>query len=936
MNPERLRQIEELYHAAHEREPGERESFLAQACPGDDELRREVLSLLARDSAGGPMARAVKEIAAALLKRDEWEPGTKVGPYRILCRIAEGGMGQVYKALDTRLDRPVAIKVAHLEFSGRFQREARAISSLNHANICTLYDIGPNYLVMEFIEGETLAQRLQKGRFPTDLVLFYGAGIANALAAAHANDIVHRDLKPGNIMITGNGIKVLDFGLAKLTQGSDSGRSPAEMATVSHAILGTPAYMSPEQFEREECDTRTDIFALGLVLYEMATGTRRGAADGCEIATAEGVPPYLAHLIERCLAKAPDDRWQTAHDLALELAWMQRAPALCPISGPRGLGGFERGVWIAAVAAMLLGSLWLTNELFSRRVPDQPLTRLTVELGSTALTGSNTTVAISPDGRRLVFPTRGPDGKQRLATRLLDEAQPTFLAGTEGGFDPFFSPDSEWIGFLADRKLKKTSVHGGAPVTIAGVGNQAAGASWGDDGNIIMASNLLGPLSRVPAAGGTPTAVTKLRSGEASHRWPQVLPGAQAVLFTSSPQVYGRVDDANIEAVSLKTGQVKIVQHGGYYGRYLPSGHLVYAHEGMLFGAGFDLARLEMRGTPVPLLSDLATNGLIGGGQYDFPANPSGPGTLIYLAGRGTIASWGVGSLDSSGRIQPLISRPAFYVVPLFSPDGRRLTYTLGGDIYVYDLGSEATTRLTFSGTASFGKWAPDGQHIVFTTHGGLTWIRSDGTGSPRRILEAQNENVYAWSFSPDGRRLSYHEYHSATGFDIWVLPLDLTDPDRPRAGKPELFAAAQADEMQGRFSPDGRWIAYRSNESGDYEIYVRPSSAVKGGKWQISTGGGWFANWSRNGRELFFEDPDNRIMVMEYAVKGESFVAGKPRPWCNQQLFTFGTTNLDLAPDGKHFAVLYRSESDADQRSMHVTMLLNFFDEVRRRVHGR
>jgi serine/threonine-protein kinase len=557
-------------------------------------------------------------------------------------------------------------------------------------------------------------------------------------------------------------------------------------------------------------------------------------------------------------------------------------------------------------------------------------------LGPDAMTGLNLTAAISPDGRRLVFPERGPDGRQQLATRLLDQAQPTLLPGTEGGSDPFFSPDSQSIGFFAGGQLRKISVQGGAPLTLCNTVNATSyGASWGQDGNIVAALGVLVPLARVPAAGGPPGPLTKMGPGEIAQRWPQVLPGGDAVLFTSSGTA--ALDDANIEAVSLKTGQVKTVQHGGYYGRYLPSGHLVYVHQGVLFGVKFDPARLEVRGAPVPILEDVAANPVTGGGQFDFSWGPSGHGTFVYAVGKSAAQTWQVNWLDSSGKMQPLLAAPGPYGEPRLSPDGRKLAFAGdGADIYVQDLERDTTTRLTFTGHSAVPVWAPDGKHIVFVSGASdisFYWVQSDGAGEPQRLLEASNIMV-PWSISSDGRRLAYFERNPDTGSDLWTLPLDLTDPDRPKPGKPELFLRTRADEGLPRFSPDGRWIAYRSNELGSQQIYVRPFPAASGGKWQISAGGGLYALWSNNGHELFYETADNRIMVVDYTVNGASFVPGKPRLWSGQQLFFTGASNLDIAPDGKRFAVLALPETPAGEKvSVHVTFLLNFFDELKRRI---
>jgi Tol biopolymer transport system component/predicted Ser/Thr protein kinase len=909
VNEERFRQIEELYHAAREDR-----AVLDQA---DPELRGKVEALLAQDSSGKILDRPAWEAAGD----GPLTPGAQIGPYKIEARLGAGGMGEVYRAVDTRLKRTVAIKVAKENFGERFEREARAIAALNHPNICTLYDVGPNYLVMELIEGRPL-----KGPLALDQALQYAAQICDALDAAHRKGITHRDLKPGNILVTKQGIKLLDFGLARMAPGEND-------PTLTHAgdVMGTPAYMAPEQREGKPADARTDIYALGCVLYEMLTG-KRVAQERTPVE-----PAALENVLRGCLEKDPDDRWQSARDIKRALA----TPA------PPVRAGFNKLPWVAAALAVVaaLALAWVAWR--APRPADRPLMRFSADLGPEAVEGSRITVAISPDGARLAFVARGPAGKQQLATRLLDQAQATLLAGTENAADPFFSPDGQWIGFFADGKMKKISVQGGAAVTLCDVAN-ARGASWGEDGSIIVTlTNSFGGLSRVPAAGGTPQAITKPGDkGEARHRYPQILPGGQAVLFTSTT-VDGRYEDASIEVLSLKSGQWKVVQGGGYFGRYLPTsngaGHLVYLHQGTVFAVGFDLDRLEVRGTPVPVLEDVAGDAFAGAGHYDVARN----GTLVYLSGKSSVANWPVVWMDSTGKMQPLLAAPGQYYTPRFSPDGKRLALAVGpvsgGDIQVYDWQRDTMTRLTFTQANLFPVWTPDGKHIAFGVRSpranSMRWIRADGAGEAQTLLESKGE-LRLHSFSPDGKRLAFAEMGVDTGFDLWTLPLDMSDPEHPKPGKPELFLRTPFDEYDPAFSPDGRWIAYGSNESGRYEVYVRPfpGGAPSGsGKWQISTGGGLHPIWSRDGRELFYKALDDHIMVAAYTASADSFAANKPRPWSNTQILQpsgFQVWNLDLAPDGKRFAVFPRPEATGEQKgSVHVTVLLNFFDELRRRV---
>jgi serine/threonine-protein kinase len=854
-------------------------------------------------------------------------------------------MGEVWKARDTRLDRVVAIKIAGVQFSERFEREARAVAALNHPHICTLYDVGPNYLVMEYVEGSPV-----RGPLPIDQALRIAIQLADALEAAHRKGIIHRDLKPANILATKSGVKVLDFGLAKLERSSAvaaTDQTVTKALTHEGSIVGTLQYMAPEQLQGQEVDARSDIFSFGCVLYEFVTGKRAfDGANAASVITAimstepaplasviAEAPAALERVLRCCLAKDPDERWQSAWDLKRELEWIAGAPVE---SAGGHIGGSQRSLvpWFVTGMMALVGIVALAGWWRGTRPVEHPLVRLNVDLGPDALAGVNVTATISPDGRRLVFATRGPDGQPRLATRLLDQEQASPLPGTENGSDPFFSPDGQWLGFFAGGKMRKISVEGGAPIALCDASGQR-GASWGEDGNIILSVYGVGRLFRVPSAGGVPQPLTRLGDGELTHRWPQVLPGGAAVVFTASPRI-NRYEAASIEVLSLKTGQVKVLQRGGYYGRYLPSGHLVFVQQGALFGVRFDAARLEVQGTPTPLLQGVGANPFTGGGQFDFAAAPSGPGTLLYLTGKETAQNWQVAWLDSSGRQQPLITTPGVYGNLQFSPDGRKLAFgARGAGTYVYEINRGTTTRLTFDNSGS-PVWTPDGNHIVFSSRSAafsLSWVRSDGGGEPLRLVESQN-SLTPISLSPDGRFLAYFESNPDTNGDIWVLPLDTTDPDHPKPGTPRPFLHTPAQEGYPRFSPDGHWIPYVSNESGSYEIYVRPFPGGAGGKWQISSGGGVTALWSSNGRELFYLSSDYRIMEVDYSAHGDSFIPGKPRLWSERQIYNPGLLGLDLAPDGKRFAVLVPAEYAGPAKgSVHVTFLLNFFDELRRRI---
>jgi len=901
-------------------------------------------------------------------------PGTKLGPYEILAVAGTGGMGEVYKARDTRLDRIVAIKVlpeALLQDPGsrqRLEREARAVSALSHPHICTLYDIGHqdgvDYLVMEYLEGETLAERLQKGPLAPDLVLRCAMEIAGALDAAHREGLVHRDIKPGNIMLTRTGAKLLDFGLAKTAPQPAAGANlTAELTretplTQEGAVAGTFPYMSPEQVQGKEVDARSDIFSLGSVLYEMATG-RRAFSGKSHISVASAIlerepepistlrpstPPVLDHAIRACLAKDPEDRWQSARDVLLELKWLSEPNSQPAVPTAAHRRSRERLAWLAAstlaVAAIIATVGWW--RAVQTAPPGLPM-RLSVELspGRTIDRFGGAQLALSPDGTQIVVAESDDSGNRRLAMRSLDQSGFVPISGAESARGPFFSPDGRWIAFFANGKLKKIATQGGAPVTLCDAPSPISGASWGDDGNIVAAFNQGSfGLVRVPSGGGAPVEVTRLTAEKAeAHAWPQVLPGSQAVLFT----VYGtgNYEDAEITVVSLKTGERKTLHRGGFYGRYLPSGHLVYLQENTLWAAPFDLGRLAVTGAPQPVLEEVNGN-FFAGGDFGF----SQSGTFVYVNSRAQPSiPHSIWWLDSTGQTKPLCVTPGRYENPRLSPDGKRLAYELApgmaqADIWVKDLERDITTRVTrLPGRNNWPVWTPDGKSIVFDSYlqpaSGIYWIRADGAGEAQRLTDGKTLQSPC-SFSPDGKRLAYYQWSADFRISkIWTAPVE-GDRDHPRLGKAEAFLRSQSYEAFPAFSPDGRWLAYSSNESGSRELYVRPFPGP-GGKMQISTGGGSHPIWSREGRKLFFLTPDWRIMVVDYTAGSDSFSAGKPQVWSKRNLaFLGGNYPYDLAPDGKRFAVVMNPDAAGEQdlRSTDsVTVLLNFFDELARKV---
>jgi serine/threonine-protein kinase len=650
-------------------------------------------------------------------------------------------------------------------------------------------------------------------------------------------------------------------------------------------------------------------------------------------------PGKIRDLLRRCLTRDIKIRLQSIGDARIVLQEYLADPA----------GGTEvplqaeaRATWpwmaLAAVLTLVAGVGWYEA---TRPAALRPLIRLNAEIAPDmplVSVGGGNMLALSPDGGRLAVTLRGADGKVRLYTRLLNQSQVTLLAGTDNASFPFFSPAGDWIGFFADGKLKKIAVEGGAAVTLCD-SPSPRGASWGDDGNIIAALRPGGILSRVPSAGGTPVPVTKLNAGELTHRWPQVLPGSQAVLFTASllSTDYG---EANIDAISLKTGERKTVGLGfsaSYLATSVGAGHLVYLHQSTLFAVPFDPGRLASTGAPAPILEDVSSTD-VAGGDFAFAGSPNGSGTFVYLARKGQMG-WPISWVDRSGKTEPLHAPPGNYIEPRFSPDGKRLAFSIGtgqgSDIWVKDLDRDTPSRLSFlPGGITSPVWTPDGKNIVFRSDNpaapGLYRVRSDGSGETQRLTDGSlSETPY--SFSPDGKRLAFVQLGNGGSADIFTAPVE-GDSGHPRLGKAELFLGTPFFELNPAFSPDGRWMAYASNESGTLEVYVRPFPGP-GGRWQISTGGGSYPVWSRDGRELLFETLDRRVMAVSYTAKGDSFAAGKPRAWAETRLRAAGGGVYDLAPDGKRLAAMLADDANGEKPPTHLTFLLSFFDELRRRA---
>jgi serine/threonine protein kinase/Tol biopolymer transport system component len=897
--------------------------------------------------------------------------GTRLGPYEVLSPLGAGGMGEVYRARDTRLDRTVAIKIlpAHLSADPirkqRFEREAKAISGLNHPHICVLFDVGQqdgiDYLVMECLEGETLAGRIEKGPVPLDQVLKYGAQIADALDKAHRSGITHRDLKPGNIMLTPTGAKLLDFGLAKPSAALAAGLTLTAAATQSTPvtadgiIVGTFQYMSPEQIEGKVVDGRSDIFSLGSVLYEMLTG-QRAFPGKSQLSVASAIlekepapianvkpltPPALDHAIRRCLAKDPEERWQTARDLQLELKWMAESGSQLTVSVP-GIAprkSRERLAWGSGAVLVLLASAFAIG--FSLRTPKraEPM-RLSAELGAEAnwIPTFGASAILSPDGTHLAVIAMGSDQKRRIYVRSLDQLKAVVLSGTENSRDHFFSPDGQWLGFFADGKVKKISIHGGAAAVLCDAPDDRGG-SWSEDGTIVFSPLSGAPLLKVSSSGGTPQPLTTLdiEAGELTHRWPQVLPGGKAILFTSST-LTGNYEDADIVLYSIDTGKRKSVHRGGFHARYVPTGHLVYMHEGTLFGVPFDIKSMEVTGQPSPVIENVVTNGGIGGAQFSF----SQTGNLVYIPGSSVEQDVFLDWMSPEGKFSHLRQSSSSYFNPVFAPDGKRLALTQRDgkrmDIWVYALDRDTLTRLTFTDESNARPiWTPDGRMITYASleKGGHTNIyskRADGGGDVLQLTKNTNSKTPS-SWHPNGKILAFTQVNTETAWDIMTLTIEGNEKSGWKVGEATPFLNGPFSEQDPVFSPDGRWIAYCSNESGNFEVYVRPFPGP-GGKWQVSTGGGWLPKWSHSGKELFYRTTDSKLMVASYKATGDSFDADKPRLWSTGQ-FTFRgpAPNYDVHPDGKRVLVLKSPDNSSNAPITSVSFILNFFEELRHKL---
>ena len=856
-------------------------------------------------------------------------PSTRLGPYEVTAPLGAGGMGEVYRARDTRLDRDVAVKLlppvlaADPQFRARFEREARSVSALNHPHICTLHDVGSatvrgeelHYLVLELIEGESLAQRLAKGPLPGEEVLRYGSQIASALDAAHRRGIVHRDLKPGNVMLMRTGAKLLDFGLARSGDGKAVVESGSSLNTLDKplteqgTIMGTFQYMAPEQLEGQTADARTDIFALGTVLYEMATG--RKAFEGKSrtsliaaivssqppaISTVQVMsPPALDHVVRKCLEKDPDDRWQSARDVMAELQWIgeggSRAGLPGIVSTRRRVR--ERAAWAACAAASLAALGFAVA--WARRAPTPaPVVRFQIP-NPEGLTDVGPPV-LSPDGRVIAFDAADAAGKREIWIRPLDALESRPLAGTEGALRPIWSPDSRSIAFMSGGKLRRVAVAGGPAQTIADLPNGADG-SWGPQGVILLDGRTNDPLWKVDAAGGVPKPLVTPdpAKGTMGAGWPVFLPGGRHFLHHVT---MANPDDSTLMVRALEGTESKPLLKTTSQVVYADPGYLLFVRDRTLVAQAFDPRTQEIRGEPVPLSEGL---GLDNVGLASISASTTG--ILAYrpgLAERRRLV-W----MDRSGKETPALPEEREYLDVWLSPDGRRLVFGADepggkGDLWIRDFDRGTTTRFTFEPERDFDPvWSPDGRRIAFSTqrkNWNLYVKDAAGTGEAEPLLESA-EDKFVNDWSRDGAFIVFTSRGTDTGWDLWALPMG--GDHKPFPLRKTKFA-----ELNASVSPDGRFLAYQSNESGRTEVYVQEFPEAKS-KWQVSPDGGRDPFWRADGRELYYRAPNAKLMAVP-VEKAAVFTAGTPQPLFQARFAPVTARGLYRpAPDGQRFLVL-------------------------------
>jgi Tol biopolymer transport system component len=894
-------------------------------------------------------------------------------------------MGEVYRACDTRLERTVAIKIlpGHLAsdpaFRARFEREARAVSALSHPNICTLHDIGEQdgvlFLVLEHLEGETLASRLGRGPMPPEEALPFATQIALALAQAHRQGVIHRDLKPANVVLTRNGAKLLDFGLAK--QGpqavppmSSALMTEASPLTAAGTIVGTWQYMAPEQLEGAEADARSDIFAFGAMMYEMMTGRRafEGRSQASLIAAimstqppalsavVPGVPSPLDRVVRRCLAKDPDDRWQSAADLASELKWITgrdapegdslsgvTAPSVAGVAVPgstpgatapaiesREAGksrrlGRERLVWAVLTIALLatIAALAARSFLGSGMPPRRVTAALLPPAGATFDT--RYAPAISPDGEMVASVVIGAEGKSSLYLRRLERDEIRQLPDSENAAHPFWSPDSRWIGFFSNGKLRKVDTAGGPAIALCD-GYDGRGGAWNRDGVIIFQPRFSDPLFKVAAGGGTPEPLTKLDDGQfhISHRFPTFLPDGRRFLFyvvaTTNPSTS---EHSGIYLGSLDSPEIRRVLRVDSRMAYA-QGDLLYKRGSTLMAQPFDPESATLTGDPLPLAAGVS-GGAYSWGGADFSV--SDQGVLAYRSGSGegqTELVW----LDRSGKRVGQLGPADYYYDLRISRDGRKMAVNVGkdaGDLWLHDLERDVRTRFTFDPADDNAPiFSPDGALIAFVSArngmGELYARDTQGTGQDVLLFPSLGTQLTAGDWSPDGRSIIFSSLSRKTHFDLWTYSVQ----DK----KAEPWLEGPLDQTHARFSPNGRWVAYESNESGHEEIYVQTFPEKGGGRWQVSRSGGSAPTWRADGKEIYFIGSDDSLMAADVRIEG-TFDAGTPHPLFRAQFRSSIGMTYDVDPDGQRF--LANTSKETDRSGQSVTVVLDWPAILRR-----